>query len=205
MAEVRATIEHGCVKNTTLIFKSLLFAVSVMLISLNTGCSSIPSSPEDFDEQSKDGISYWHGDDMTGSPSIVISLSEQRAYFYKGDHLAGMSLISSGREGLDTVTGNFKIIQKDEYHRSSLFGDYVDGNGRIIQKDVDTSKHPMPAGASFEGAKMPFFMRIVGGTGMHEGFLPGYPASHGCIRMPEHMAESFFRSTSLGTPVAIRY
>ena len=50
---------------------------------------------------------------------------------------------------------------------------------------------------------MPYFMRIVSGTGLHAGYLPGYPASHGCIRMPEFMAENFFRSVSVGTPVTI--
>ena len=50
---------------------------------------------------------------------------------------------------------------------------------------------------------MPYFMRIVGGVGMHAGYLPGYPASHGCIRMPEFMAENFFKSVSTGTPVTI--
>jgi lipoprotein-anchoring transpeptidase ErfK/SrfK len=50
---------------------------------------------------------------------------------------------------------------------------------------------------------MPFFMRINGAIGMHQGFLPGYPASHGCIRLPKHMAEIFFRETPLGTLVEI--
>lgn len=142
---------------------------------------------------------------MAGSPSVRISLSEQRAYFYKGDQLAGMSLISSGREGHDTVTGDFKIIQKDKDHQSSRFGDYVDSNGAVVQKDVDTGKNPMPRGAHYAGAKMPHFMRITAGIGMHEGFLPGYPASHGCIRMPALMAEAFFDSVSVGTPVSIQF
>ena len=51
---------------------------------------------------------------------------------------------------------------------------------------------------------MPNFMRISAATGMHEGFLPGYPASHGCIRMPALMAEAFFRSVAVGTPVSIQ-
>jgi lipoprotein-anchoring transpeptidase ErfK/SrfK len=50
---------------------------------------------------------------------------------------------------------------------------------------------------------MPYFMRIVDGVGMHAGYLPGYPASHGCIRMPEFMAENFFKTVSPGTPVTI--
>jgi len=50
---------------------------------------------------------------------------------------------------------------------------------------------------------MPFFMEIVPAVGMHEGFLPGYAASHGCIRMPGFMAEAFFRNVSVGTPVRV--
>ena len=140
---------------------------------------------------------------MLGKPSVRISLSQQRAFFYKDGQLAGVSEISSGREGRDTVTGSFKIIEKDADHVSSLFGDYVDANGNVIQKDIDTSKDPKPKGARYDGARMPYFMRIVGGTGMHEGYLPGYPASHGCIRMPGFMAAAFFRSVEVGTPVSI--
>lgn len=150
-----------------------------------------------------DNVSYWDGDGVPGSPRIVVRLGEQRAYFYKGGTLVGVSTISSGREGLDTVTGNFHIIQKDRDHVSSRFGDYVDRYGNIIQKEIDTQKDPKPPGAIYDGAKMPYFMRIVGGTGMHEGFLPGYPASHGCIRMPGFMAEAFFRNVSVGTPVTV--
>ena len=141
---------------------------------------------------------------MVGRPAVRISISEQRAYFYKGSQLAGVSLISSGREGRDTVTGNFHVIQKDKNHESSLFGEYVNASGKVIQKDVDTGKDALPKGAHYKGAKMPNFMRIVAGIGMHEGFLPGYPASHGCIRMPALMAEAFFRSVTVGTPVSIQ-
>ncbi len=119
---------------------------------------------------------------------------------YKGSQLAGVSLISSGREGRNTVTGNFHIIQNDKNHESSLFGEYVDTSGKVIQKDVDTGKDALPRGAHYNGAKMPNFMRIVAGIGMHEGFLSGYPASHGCIRLPALMAEAFFRSVAVGTP-----
>lgn len=151
-----------------------------------------------------DTVSYWDGDGVEGAPSIVIRLGEQRAYFFKGGQLVGVSSISTGREGFDTPAGNFKIIQKDKDHVSSRFGDYVDARtGGVVQKDVDFTKDPKPPGAKQDGARMPYFMRIVGGTGMHEGFLPGYAASHGCIRMPGFMAEAFFRNTSVGTPVRI--
>ena len=135
-----------------------------------------------------DNVSYWDGDNASGSPSIKINLGEQRAYFYKGGELVGISVVSTGREGFGTTSGSFHIIQKDKDHVSSRFGDYVDADGNIIKKEIDRDKDPMPKGARYDGAKMPFFMRIVGGTGMHQGFLPGYPASHGCIRMPGFMA-----------------
>ncbi|MGB8356230.1 MAG: L,D-transpeptidase family protein [Chthoniobacteraceae bacterium] len=150
-----------------------------------------------------DADSYWEGDEVKGPPSIVINLGEQRAYFYKGKNLVGVSLISTGREGFDTPIGSFHIIQKDKDHVSSRFGDYDDKDGNILKKEIDRDKDPMPKGAVYDGARMPFFMRIVDGTGMHEGYLPGYPASHGCIRMPGFMAENFFFNTEVGTPVKI--
>lgn len=150
-----------------------------------------------------DNVSYWDGDSIQGSPSIQISLSEQRAYFYKGGELVGISSIATGREGFDTPAGKYKIIQKSKDHKSNLFGNYVDADGNILMKDVDTRKDKKPPGARFDGASMPYFMRIVGGVGMHEGFLPGYPASHGCIRMPGFMAEAFFANVQMGTPVTV--
>jgi hypothetical protein len=152
-----------------------------------------------------DNISYWDGDHASGAPSIRISLREQCAYFYKGGELVGIAAISSGREGFHTDTGSFKIIQKNKNHVSSIYGNYVDRDGNILKKDIDRRKDPMPPGGIYDGAKMPFFMRFHGGTGMHEGFLPGYPASHGCIRMPGYMAEIFFNNVSIGTPVTVSH
>ena len=153
----------------------------------------------------QDTISYWDGDNIGGKPSVRISLSEQRAYFYKGGMLVGVSQLSTGREGLNTPTGRFSISQKDKDHVSSKYGDFVDASGAVIMPNVDVEKDKKPPGTKFKGAPMPFFMRIVGGVGMHAGYLPGYPASHGCIRMPEFMAENFFKSVSTGTPVTIAH
>jgi len=150
-----------------------------------------------------DNVSYWDGDSVQGEPAIRISLSEQRAYFYKGGELVGISAIATGREGYDTPSGTYKIIQKNKDHKSNLYGNYVDADGNILVKDVDVRKDKKPPGARFDGASMPYFMRIVGGVGMHEGFLPGYPASHGCIRMPGFMAEAFFSNVKHGTPVTV--
>lgn len=185
-----------------------LLAVSVVWILISTSCST-PSGEQRTSKLSPaqgchyKNDSYWIGDSMTGSPSIRISLSEQCAYFYKGEHLAGVSHISTGRVGSDTVTGHFHIIEKDRHHQSSLYGNYVDADGKLIKASVDINKDPMPKGAHLDGARMPYFMRIVNGTGMHEGYLPGYADSHGCIRLPGWMAEWFFDSVTVGTPVSI--
>lgn len=161
-----------------------------------------PSTQPD-DGSSFDQISYWDGDGIPGPPSVTVNLAEQRAYFYRGDQLVAVSQVSAGREGFNTPPGTFKIVQKDKDHASNLYGDYVDAAGNIVKKDVDISKDPKPAGAIFRGAPMPFFMRITGGVGMHKGYLPGYPASHGCIRMPGKMAEEFFNNVEVGTPVTV--
>ena len=138
--------------------------------------------------------------------SIVIHLDEQKAYFYKRKQLAGISWISTGREGLETPTGHFHIIQKDKDHVFWQDGNYLDeGDGNISSNTkADCNGGPdAEAGTTYDGDVMPFFMRIVAGTGLHEGYLPGYPASHGCIRMPGFMAENFFYNVESRTPVTI--
>ena len=149
-----------------------------------------------------DTVSYWDGDHVGGKPSIKISLAEQRAYFYRSGILVGISQLSTGREGKNTPIGHFSILNKDRNHVSSMYGDFVDGNNQVVKPNVAVSD-PKPAGSHFKGAPMPFYMQIAPGFGLHAGYLPGYPASHGCIRMPEFMAENFFKSVSSGTPVTI--
>jgi L,D-transpeptidase catalytic domain len=149
-----------------------------------------------------DSVSYWDGDHIGGKPSVKISIKEQRAYFYKNGMLVGISQLSTGREGLNTPVGHYSIIQKDINHVSTKYGDFVDDAGNVVMPNVSVDDKK-PPGSHFKGAPMPFFMRIVDGVGMHAGYLPGYPASHGCIRMPQFMAENFFKSLSTGTPVTI--
>jgi len=149
-------------------------------------------------------FSYWDGAGSSGKPKIVIDLAQQRAYFYKGGKMVGVSVVSTGREGYDTPSGEFRIIQKDLTHVSSIYGDYVDRSGQVVEENVDATKDPRPRGTVFRGAPMPYFLRIHGAIGMHAGYLPGYPASHGCIRLPKEMAVHFFQNAAIGTPVAIR-
>lgn len=147
--------------------------------------------------------SFWYADQMYGRPSVVINLGEQMVYLFKEGQLAGGSPISSGSEGYDTKPGSYKVIEKDIDHKSSIYGDYEDAYGNVIMQNIDNRKDPRPPGTRFEGAKMYYFMRIYGGVGMHQGYLPGYAASHGCIRLPGHMAEKFYYAVPMGTPVEV--
>ena len=94
----------------------------------------------------RDSVSYWDGDNIGGKPSVKISLSEQRAYFYKNNMLVGISQLSTGREGLNTPAGHYSIIQKDLNHVSSKYGDYVDDAGNVIMPNVDVEKDKKPPG-----------------------------------------------------------
>lgn len=152
-----------------------------------------------------DSTSWWRGDGVPGPARVVISLSQQRAFFYKGGELVGESALSTGDESHPTPTGRYSISQKSQYHKSSQYGDYVDSSGNVIMAEIDRHVDPQPPGSRYDGAEMPYFMRFTRGIGMHAGYLPGYPASHGCVRMPQHMAEAFFRNVSVGTPVEVRY
>jgi hypothetical protein len=219
-SSARLTFSSKTIIELPSLFMSLrVFAAVAVLVAFVAGCEdgetsrlNNPNTPylaaEGGSAASQgtsgyDPISYWDGDGVAGAPSVEIHLSEERAYFYKGGQLVGVSQVSAGREGHDTPPGTYKIIQKDVNHASSLYGDYVDAQGNVVQKDVELGKDPKPPGAIFKGAPMPYFMRITGGVGMHEGYLPGYPASHGCIRMPGKMAQIFFANVSLGTPVTV--
>lgn len=84
-----------------------------------------------------DNVSYWDGQGLDGPARVEIDLGAQRAYFYKGGKLAGVSTVSTGREGFNTPPGTFHITQKNANHRSNLFGDYVDAAGDVVVKDLD--------------------------------------------------------------------
>lgn len=151
-----------------------------------------------------DDVSYWDGDGVGGAPLIRISRKDQKAYFYKGGLLVGVSRISSGKEDHGTPNGRYKITQLDKEHLSSSYGVFKDkATGQTIDDDVDMAKDKVPPGAEFVGAPMPNFMRFNGGVGMHTGYLPGYAASHGCVRMPHQMSEKFFANVKVGTPVVV--
>ncbi len=95
-------------------------------------------------------------------------------------------------------------MEKDKDHRSSIYGDFKDRGGRTVRGGVSVRIDSAPSGTRFVGAAMLWFMRLTGdGVGMHVGILPGYPASHGCIRMPAQTAEMFYNKVKVGTPVRV--
>ena len=135
---------------------------------------------------------------------VVVNLTKQRAYLLNGDQVAIDSPISSGKRAGTTPTGSFNISEKDKDHRSNIYGDFKDKNGRTVRAGVSVRIDSAPSGTRFVGAPMLWFMRLTSdGVGMHVGILPGYPASHGCIRMPPQAAEMFFNKVKLGTNVQV--
>ncbi len=140
----------------------------------------------------------------TGRASVVVSLRNQEVYLYRGGHLVATSRISSGREGHRTPLGRYRVTRKDIDHRSSLYGAYVDDSNRMIKADVDTRREPKPRHGHFVGAPMPYFVEFAPGYGLHQGYLPGEPASHGCIRMPYWKARQFYDAVQVGTPVTVK-
>jgi lipoprotein-anchoring transpeptidase ErfK/SrfK len=135
---------------------------------------------------------------------VIVSLTKQRAYLMIGEEIAIDSPISSGKRGHTSPNGSFTILEKDKDHHSSLYGDYVDSKGRVVRGGISARIDSAPSGTHYVGASMKWFMRLTGeGVGMHVGILPGYPASHGCIRMPEPAAAQFYSHVKVGTPVRV--
>ena len=133
---------------------------------------------------------------------VIINLTEQAAYLIEDGRVAIVSPIASGKDGWGTPTGNFRIINKDLNHRSGSFGLVVDLHGRIVNPNASPGSY-VPAGCYYLPAPMPYFMEFNRYVGMHAGYLPGYPASHGCVRMPRDLASEFFARVQIGTPVRV--
>lgn len=120
---------------------------------------------------------------------IKISLGEQKLYAYKDDAIFLETKISTGKKGRSTPKGEYVVTEKDKSHHSNKYGSYsTNKDGKRV----------------FRGASMPFFMRLTDdGVGMHAGYVPNYPASHGCIRIPRAMAEKLYKVTPIQTQVTI--
>jgi hypothetical protein len=103
---------------------------------------------------------------------MVVSIPQQRVYVFRNGELVTTSAVSTGKRGHGTPTGTFRILQKAVFHRSTLYS----------------------------SAPMPYMQRLTqGGVALHAGHVPGYPASHGCIRLPLAMAKKLYKLTNFST------
>ena len=125
----------------------------------------------------KPGEYLWVPEASPRGPIVmVVSLPEQLAYVYRNGVIIGASTVSSGKKGHRTPTGVFTILQKHEDHYSNLYN----------------------------AAPMPYMQRLTwSGIAIHAGRLPGYPASHGCVRMPYEFARKLFAETKTGLTVVV--
>ena len=140
--------------------------------------AQVPLPPVDGAiEELKPGGYLWAPEIAPQGPvTVIVSLSTQRAYAYRNGVPIGVSTVSTGAPGHETPTGVFVILQKAAKHRSN----------------------------KYSNAPMPFMQRLTwDGIAMHAGNLPGYPASHGCIRLPAAFAKLLFGVTRLGLTVVI--
>ena len=135
---------------------------------------------------------------------IVVSIPKQRAYLMIGDQIVADGPISSGRRGHESPKGHMRVLEKDPNHRSNIYGDFVDGSGRIVRAGISARIDSAPSGTHYVGASMKWFMRLTEeGVGMHVGILPGYPASHGCIRQSVDGAKLLYDYAKVGTEVDV--
>ena len=139
---------------------------------------------------------------MAAETRVIINLSDQSASLVERGRITLVAPIASGKPGWHTPTGNFSIFNKDINHLSRSFGLVVDASGRVVNPSA-TPGTPVPRGDHYEPAPMPYFMEFSSAVGMHAGYLPGYPASHGCVRMPRDLAALFFQRVQIGTPVTV--
>ena len=128
-------------------------------------------------ESLKPGEWVWAPEIAKSGPVLVyVDLGRQRATVYRNGVRIGVSTISSGKDGYETPTGVFTILEKDEDHRSR----------------------------TYDNAPMPFQQRLTWkGVALHAGNLPGFPASHGCVRLPMEFAKKLFSVTPMGGTVVI--
>lgn len=144
----------------------------------------------------------WEDDpSLPGRLLIVVDKKKQMMYVYRGTHRIAYAPISSGRSSGMTPSGYFRIASKNEDHHS-YYGSFINAAGEL--RDGDIRKDSSRAGERFEPAKMPYFMRVNGAVGIHEGYLPGRPSSHGCIRIPHLIARNLFEAAPVGTRVIVR-
>lgn len=157
-----------------------------------------PKQPDTYLYINEDKLSS-----LTPSNSrIEIDLSDQRARVYLGNTLVIETQVSTGREGYTTPTGTYTIKEKTVDKQSGRYGTWFDAYGNKLEGD--DFKDPPTGAVNFVGADMPYWLRITGGIGMHIGYVPNEPASHGCIRVPNRIQPLIYEKVKVGTKVRIK-
>ena len=136
--------------------------------------------------------------------AVEISLGEQRGLLLVNGAVAMDFPVATGKSSHPTPEGAYKVLEKKKDHKSNLYGRIVSGEGETVVSDADTRSHVVPENAQFVGAPMPYWMRLTPtGVGMHVGYVPGRPASHGCIRLKKDVATELFGILEIGSPVTV--
>lgn len=188
-----------------LFLNSMASALAVGMVFF-AGCAGHDPGVSYAHAEPEQALYDWSGYGLTGRTSIVINLSTQQAEIYRGGQYAGWTSVATGKAGFATPAGDYTIVEKVADKHSTLYGKIVDAEGVTINPDADIRKNRPPPGGQFLHAPMPYWMRLTwSGIGMHAGPIPrpGTAASHGCIRLPDEMAEILFDITEKGTPVKI--
>ncbi len=136
---------------------------------------------------------------------IVVNLATQRIVMLVGGEACIDSPISSGKRVAPTPPGTFTVLEKIKTHESATYGSFVDKQGRAVRLGVSMKLDAAPAGTRYVATSMPFFCRFTEtGFGIHGGALPGYPAAHGSIRVPDEVARQIYERVRIGTVIEIR-
>ncbi len=152
---------------------------------------------------------YWRGPAIErtdpADSHVEILLKEQRGRLYINGEIAMDFPVCTGRVGgSETPRGTFRITEKKEEHRSSLYGCFVDADDNLVKTNVTSSEKP-PAGAVFKGTKMDYWMRFNGAIGIHVGNrIERNSLSHGCVRLPVEPAEILFSKLDVGSKVIVK-
>ena len=165
-----------------------------------------PAEPEKPATPEKPKSLYeWNGTGRSVS-HMKVNIDEQKVYIFSGKEQIGWATVATGLRSYPTPVGDYKVMEKVANKKSNLFGKTYTSAGKLMNSDAKMGRDSIPEGGRFEGATMPYYLRLTGdGVGMHAGPIPrpGNRASHGCIRMPRSFAPLLFASTSVGTPVSI--
>ena len=136
--------------------------------------------------------------------SLAVSLGTQRARLLVAGEVAIDTPVSTGKRRAPTAAGEYTVAEKLPEHRSNLYGDFVDREGRAVRSGVSTRIDAAPSGTVFRIAPAQFYLRLSpGGPALHAGRWPGYPAADGAVRLPADIAPIVYRNVKPGTPVKI--